>query len=114
MASRLRRGTARVRQNLARFFTHSVRSCTLGGNLSGTYVTSVDMLLMHDMMLETIAQPKAEPCSVPGWRMMGPTPCALTMHQMKNVMPAIGTTIALSVNRWRLCVGREFEQFTPR
>ena len=62
------------------------------------------MLLIHDMMLETMAQPKAEPCSVPGWRMMGPTPCALTMHQMKNVIPAIGTMMALTVNRWRLSI----------
>ena len=34
--------------------------------------------------------------------MIGPTPCALTMVQMKNVMPAIGTTMALAVNRCRL------------
>lgn len=34
--------------------------------------------------------------------MIGPTPLALTMDQMKNAMPAMGTTIALAVKRWRL------------
>ena len=71
-------------------------------------------MLMHDIRLATMFHANVPPCRVPGCLIIGPTPCARTMHQMKNVMPAIGTTIALSVNRWRLCVGREFEQFTPR
>lgn len=33
---------------------------------------------------------------------MGPTPWALTIHQMKKTIPAIGTKIAFSVNRCRL------------
>lgn len=60
------------------------------------------MLLIQDMMLETMAQLRSDPPSVAGWWMIGPTPWALTMHQMKNVMPAMGTTIALRVNKWRL------------
>ena len=32
---------------------------------------------------------------------MGPTPWALTMHQIKNVMPAMGTTTAFRVKRCR-------------
>jgi hypothetical protein len=66
------------------------------------YVTSVAMLLMQDMRLETIAHPSSLPCSVDGWRMTGPTPLAFTMHQMKNVIPAVGATIDLTVKRWRL------------
>lgn len=34
--------------------------------------------------------------------MIGPTPLAFTIHQMKNVIPAVGATIALSVKRCRL------------
>lgn len=37
--------------------------------------------------------------------MMGPTPCALTIAQMKKAIPAIGTTNAFAVNRWRLVRG---------
>lgn len=59
-------------------------------------------MLMQDMILETMAQLRSDPPRVAGWWMIGPTPCALTIHQMKNVMPAMGTTIALSVNRCRL------------
>jgi hypothetical protein len=33
---------------------------------------------------------------------MGPTPFALTMDQTKNAIPAMGTTIAFAVNKWRL------------
>ena len=63
------------------------------------YVTRVAILLMHDIKLATMFQANAPPCRVPGCLMMGPTPCARTMHQTKNVMPAIGTTMALSVKR---------------
>ena len=69
-----------------------------------TYVTRVAMLLMQDMTLETIPQPRSDPCKVAGWWMIGPTPCAFTIHQMKKVMPAIGTTTAFSVKRCRLGV----------
>jgi hypothetical protein len=57
------------------------------------------MLLMADMRLETIAHERSLPWRVDGWWMMGPTPFAFTMHQIKNVMPAVGATIDLSVNR---------------
>ena len=67
-----------------------------------TYVMSVAKLLKQDMMPETMPQLRAEPCRVPGWWTIGPTPCALTMHQMKNVMPAIGATMAFTVNKCRL------------
>ena len=60
---------------------------------------SVAMLLMQLMSEVTIAHAKSEPWSALGWWMMGPTPLAFTMDQMKNVMPAIGTTMALAVKR---------------
>ena len=62
----------------------------------------VAILLMHDMRLTTIAHPNSEPCTVAGCDMMGPTPFALTMHQIKKMTPAAGATMALSVKRWRL------------
>ena len=67
-----------------------------------TYVMSVAILLMHDIKLDTIAQENSGPWIVAGCLTMGPTPCALTMHQTKKVMPATGATMALSVKRWRL------------
>ena len=66
-----------------------------------TYVTSVAMLLTHDIRFATIAQPREEPWTFDGCRTMGPTPWALTIHQMKNVMPAMGTTTAFRVKRCR-------------
>ena len=65
-------------------------------------MTRVAILLMHDMILDTMPQLRSEPCSVAGWWMIGPTPFALTMHQMKKVIPAIGATMAFAVKRWRL------------
>lgn len=67
-----------------------------------TYVTRVAMLLMQDMMLDTIAHPSSDPWIVDGWWMMGPTPFAFTIHQMKKVTPAIGVTMAFTVNKCRL------------
>ena len=66
---------------------------------SSTHVTRVAMLLIHDMRLVTIPQPSSDPCTLPGWEMMGPTPLARMMHQMKKVIPAVGATIALTVNK---------------
>lgn len=68
----------------------------------GTNVTSVAILLMQDIKLLTIAHPSADPWTVAGWLMMGPTPWALTMHQTKKVIPAIGATMDFRVKRWRL------------
>jgi hypothetical protein len=67
-----------------------------------TYVMSVAMLLMEDMRPMTMAQDSSEPWMVDGWRMIGPAPPALTRHQIKNVMPAVGATMAFTVNRCRL------------
>lgn len=64
-----------------------------------TYTTSVAMLLIHEVRLATIIHANSLPCNFAGWWMMGPTPWALTMLQMKNVIPAMGTTIALAVKR---------------
>lgn len=36
--------------------------------------------------------------------MMGPTPFAFTMHQIKKVTPAMGVTMALRVKRCRLII----------
>jgi len=65
------------------------------------------MLLMHDMMLVTIAHANSDPCSFEGWWTIGPPPLAFTMHQMKNVMPAVGATIAFKVKRCRLAVNEK-------
>ncbi len=69
-----------------------------------TYVTSVAMLLIQDIRLDTIAQLRSLPCNAEGWWMIGPTPLARTMHQTKNVIPAVGATTALRVKRCRLNV----------
>jgi hypothetical protein len=60
------------------------------------------MLLTHDIRLTSMLQLRSEPCRVDGWEMMGPTPLAFTMHQMKKTKPAVGVTINFKVNRWRL------------
>ena len=65
-------------------------------------MTRVAILLMHDMILDTMPQLRSEPCSEAGWWMIGPTPFALTIHQMKKVIPAIGATMAFTVKRCRL------------
>lgn len=75
-----------------------------GGGGGETYVTSVAMLLMQDIRLDTIAQLRSLPCNAEGWWMIGPTPLARTMHQTKNVIPAVGATTALRVKRCRLNV----------
>jgi len=62
----------------------------------------VAMLEMQDMRLETIAHPRSEPWSLAGCFTTGPIPWALMMHHTKNVIPAMGTTTAFSVNRCRL------------
>jgi hypothetical protein len=69
---------------------------------SGALVTRVAMLLMHDIKELIIAHPSSEPSIVEGWWIMGPTPLALMMHQMKKVIPAVGATIAFRVKRCRL------------
>ena len=63
------------------------------------------MLLIQFIKLTTIAQLISLPCMRAGWWMIGPTPLAFTMDQMKNAIPAMGTKIALAVNRWRLKKG---------
>lgn len=75
---------------------------TVDEDQESTYVTNVAILLMHDIRLATIVHPSSDPCTVAGRDTIGPTPFAFTMHHMKNVMPAMGVTIAFSVNKWRL------------
>ena len=58
---------------------------------------------MHDMRLTTISQPSSEPWTVLGREMIGPTPLAFTIHQIKKVMPATGATTDFRVKRCRLC-----------
>lgn len=68
----------------------------------------VAKLEMADMMPITIPQTSLEPEALAGCWMMGPSPWALTTAQMKNAMPAVGTTYALTVNRCRiLCTGNQ-------
>lgn len=63
---------------------------------------SVAKLAMEDMMPVAIAQANLEPWEVFGWCTIEPMPFALTRAQMKNVIPAVGTTNALTVNRCRI------------
>ena len=44
------------------------------GKKLSTHVTSVAMLLMHDMRLTTMDHPNSEPWTVDGREMIGPTP----------------------------------------
>lgn len=75
---------------------------------SGAFVMIVDWELMHDVMLATIAHPRGEPWIVAGWWTIGPTPRALMIHQIKKVIPAIGTMIDLTVNKCRTwCMGNQ-------
>jgi hypothetical protein len=69
---------------------------------SGALTTRVAMFEMQDMREMTIVQPRSEPDRVEGCLTIGPTPLALAMDQMKKVIPAMGTQIALAVKRWRL------------
>jgi hypothetical protein len=73
---------------------------------SGALTTRVAMFEMQDMRETTIVQPRSEPDRREGWLTMGPTPLAFTIAQMKKVIPAMGTQIALAVKRWRLVNGR--------
>jgi hypothetical protein len=61
--------------------------------MSRLFTTSVAMFEMHDITAFTNAQPIADPWTVEGWEMMGPRPCARTIHQMKNPIPAMGATM---------------------
>lgn len=65
-------------------------------------MTPATILLMQDIRLVIIAQLRSLPCNVEGWWIIGPTPLARTMHQAKNVIPAVGATIALRAKRRRL------------
>lgn len=66
-----------------------------------THVMRVDELLMQVIMLEIMVHASFEPWRVPGCRMIGPIPFALTMHHTKKITPAIGTMIAFTVKRCR-------------
>lgn len=66
---------------------------------SGALTVRVAMFEMQDISDTTIDQPRSEPCSVLGCRMIGPTPLAFTTTQMKKAMPAMGAKIAFAVKR---------------
>jgi hypothetical protein len=55
-----------------------------------------------DMIPLTIAQAISDPCEVLPLCTMGPIPFARTIAQMKNATPAVGTTYAFTVNKWRI------------
>ena len=66
----------------------------------------VDELLMQYIMLAIIVHASFAPWTVPGCRMMGPSPSDLTIHHTKKTIPAMGTTMAFTVKRCRtLCSG---------
>ena len=68
----------------------------------------VAKLAIADMIPITIPHANLDPEASAGCFTIGPIPCALTMAQMKNVMPAMGTTKALTVNKCRiLCTGNQ-------
>ena len=56
---------------------------------------------MQVIILAIICHTSFEPWRVPGCRTMGPSPSAFTIHHTKKTTPAMGTTIALTVNRCR-------------
>lgn len=66
---------------------------------SGSLTINVAKLAMDDIMPETIAQASVLPDAVAPWWTIGPTPPALTIAQMKNATPAVGTTKAFTVNK---------------
>ena len=65
------------------------------------------MLLMHDMRLTTIAQARLDPWMEEGCCTIGPIPCALMIHHMRNTIAAVGVTTVLSTKKWRLFSRRE-------
>jgi hypothetical protein len=69
---------------------------------SGSLTMSVAKLAMADMIPVMIPQASLEPCEVLLWCTIGPMPLALTRAQMKKAIPAVGTTYALTVKRWRI------------
>ena len=66
---------------------------------SGSLTIRVAKLAMELIIPVTIPQASVEPCDVFPCLTIGPRPLALTTAQMKNAIPAIGTTIALAVNK---------------
>lgn len=67
-----------------------------------TYVTRVAILLIQDIRLATMAQASSVPCNLLGCLIIGPNPCAFTIAQIKKTMPAVGATMAFTVNKCRL------------
>src|SRR5690242_1574131 len=69
---------------------------------SGSFTIKAAKLAIADMVPRTMSQPSSEPDLVPGWCTIGPIPLARTMAQMKKAIPAVGTTYAFTVNKWRI------------
>lgn len=59
---------------------------------SGSFTMRVAKLAIADIMPVTIPQASLEPFAVFGCLTIGPIPLALTKAQMKNAIPAVGTT----------------------
>lgn len=66
---------------------------------SGSLTMRVAKLAIADMIPETIAHASVLPEAVAPWWTIGPIPLALTIAQMKNATPAVGTTNAFTVKR---------------
>lgn len=76
-------------------------------------VRSVTKLLTHDMRLTTIAQARLDPWMEEGCWTIGPIPCALRIHHMRNTIAAVGVTTVFTTKKWRLSRG-ERSSLEPR
>jgi hypothetical protein len=73
---------------------------------SGLLTMRVAKFPIEAMMPLITPQTRSDPCRDAGLCTIGPMPCALTIAQAKNTIPAVGTTYALTVNKCRiLCTG---------
>lgn len=69
---------------------------------SGSFTMRVAKLAMADIIPVTTPQASLEPVAVFPCLTIGPIPLALTSAQMKNEIPAVGTTYAFTVKRCRI------------
>lgn len=66
---------------------------------SGAFVVNVMRLLMHIPILLIMAHASSEPWIVAGCLTIGPTPFALTIHQIIKMRQAMGAMIVLNVKK---------------
>lgn len=84
-----------------------VRSCDQNASLgvrakrlkSGSFTIKVAKFAIALIMPLITAHAKALPCNAPRCLTMGPKPSARTTAQMKNAIPATGTTAAFTVKK---------------